>query len=136
MPDQPPKPLPKITPATKPFWDATREHRLRLPRTKDGRFFWYPRAAAPGSLDESFEWADVSGEGTVYSFTVDRRGSAPAFASEVPYVIAIIELAEGPHLTSNVVGCDVDEVYVGMPVTAVYEDVDDEVTLVKFRPKS
>ncbi|MDZ7726768.1 MAG: OB-fold domain-containing protein [Dehalococcoidia bacterium] len=71
----------------------------------------------------------------MYSFTVDRRGSAPAFVDKAPYVIAIIELEEGPHMTSNIVGCEIEDVRIGMPVEAVYEDVTDEITLVKFRPR-
>ncbi|MFN0094962.1 MAG: Zn-ribbon domain-containing OB-fold protein [Dehalococcoidia bacterium] len=135
MPEMPPKPLPKITPATRPFWEGTKQHKLLIPRGRDGKLFWYPRSAAPGTLDEHFDWVEVSGKGTVYSFTIDRRGSAAAFAADVPYVIAIVELAEGPHFTTNIVGCAVDDVHIGMPVKAVFEDVDAEVTLVKFQPE-
>ena len=77
----------------------------------------------------------MSGRGTVYSFTIDRRGTAAAFANDVPYVIAIVELEEGPHLTSNITGCPVESVHIGMPVQAVFEPANDEVTLVKFRPR-
>ena len=64
----------------------------------------------------------------------DRRGTAPAFAARAPYVIGIVELAEGPRLTTNIVGCAIEDVRIGMAVEAVYEDVDGEVTLVMFRP--
>ncbi|MGI8925955.1 MAG: Zn-ribbon domain-containing OB-fold protein [Tepidiformaceae bacterium] len=128
------RPLPKPTPATLPFWQAAKEHRLLMPRMPDGRYFFYPRVADPETLGEGFTWEEVSGRGTVFSFTVDRRGTHPAFASEVPYVIAIVELEEGPRMTTNIVGCGVDEVYVGMPVEAAFEDVTPEITLVKFRP--
>jgi hypothetical protein len=131
----PPLPLPRPNPTTKPFWDAAKQHRLLLPRTKEGQVFFYPRALAPGTLAPPAEWIEASGRGTVYSFTVDRRGTAPAFAAKAPYVIAIIELEEGPHMTSNIVDCAIEDVTVGMPVEAVFEDMNDEITLVKFRPR-
>ena len=134
MPGAPPRPLPQATPLTQPFWDAAREHRLLLPRTPDGRYFWYPRALAPGSLTPDYEWAEVSGRGAVYSFTVDRRGSHPSFAPMTPYVIAVVELDEGPRMTTNIVGCAVEDVRIGMHVEAVFEDTTPEITLIKFRP--
>lgn len=134
--DLPPKPLPRPTPVTQAFWDAAREHRFILPRRGDGSYFWYPRALTPGALDDDWAWAPATGRGVVYSYTIDRRGSALAFSGDVPYVIAIIELEEGPHFTTNVVGCPVDDVRVGMPVEAVFDDVDATTTLVKFRPRA
>jgi uncharacterized OB-fold protein len=65
---------------------------------------------------------------------MDRRGTASAFRAKVPYVILIVELEEGPRMTSNMVDCAIEDVKIGMPVQAVFEDVNDEITLVKFRP--
>ena len=129
-----PKPLPRPTPLTQPFWDATKEHRLLMPRRTDGTYFWYPRVLEPGTLADGWTWAPVSGRGTVYSYTIDRRGTAQAFAPDVPYVIAIVELDEGPHFTTNIVGCAPGDVRIGMAVEAAFDDVDDAITLVKFRP--
>ncbi len=138
MPDSaaPEKLLPRPTPLTQPYWDAAREHRLVIPRRSDGTYFWYPRVLAPGTLDADWTWAKVRGRGTVYSFTIDRRGTAPGFAADGPYVIAIVELEEGPHFTSNIVGCPIDDVRIGMPVEAVYDDIADGITLVHFRPRT
>ncbi len=136
MAEAPPRPLPQPTPLTRPFWDAARAHRLLMPRTKDGRFFWYPRALAPGPLQEDWEWAEVSGRGAVYSFTIDRRGSHPSFASMTPYVIAIVELDEGPRMTTNIVGCPTESVHIGMRVEASFDDVTEDTTLVMFRPRA
>lgn len=131
-----PMPLPTPNPTTQPFWDGTKQHRLMLQCDRTtGKPFFYPRVLAPGTLSDDLEWFEASGRGTVYSFTVDRRGSAPAFVARAPYVIAIIELEEGPHMTSNIVGCEIEDVRIGMPVEAVYEDVTEEITLVKFRPR-
>jgi len=131
-----PLPLPKPTPLTQPFWDAAKQHKLLLPRDSEGRYFFYPRPIAPGSMDDQLDWGEVEPMGTVYSFTIDRRGTAPAFVEQTPYVIAIVELDAGPHLTTNIVGCDVDDVRVGMRVEAAFEDVSDEITLIKFKPLS
>ena len=105
-----------------------------LPLTADGEPYFYPRPFSPGSLAPGTEWVEASGRGVLYSYTVDRRGTAPAFAARAPYVIGIVELEEGPRMTTNIVECAIEDVRIGMAVEAVYEDVDDEVTLVQFRP--
>jgi hypothetical protein len=76
----------------------------------------------------------MSGCGRVYSFTIVRRAMNPAFAEDVPYVYAIVELEEGPRLMTNVVGCPPESVRVDMPVKAVYDRVTPEHTLLKFEP--
>lgn len=131
-----PLPLPVPTPTTQPFWDGAREGRLMLQRDRStGEPFFYPRALAPGTLSDDLEWFEASGRGTVFSYTVDRRGSAPAFQAKAPYVIAIVELEEGPRITTNIVGCEIEDVHIGMPVEVAYEPVNDDITLVKFRPR-
>lgn len=129
------KPLPTPTTTTQPFWDAAREHRLLVQRSRNtGRRVFYPRIVSPFGPDDELDWVEASGRGTVYSFTVARRATAPQWAGDVPYVIAIVELEEGGHMTTNIVECDVESVRIGMPVAAVFEDVTPEVTLVKFKP--
>ena len=127
------RPLPRRTPTGAPYFDALREGRLRLQRCPRDGFFFYPRSRCPDCLGDNWSWEDVSGRGTVYSFTVDRVGLDPAQRSRIPLVIAIIELEEGPRLTSNVVGCTPAAVSVGMPVVATFEDLGSE-TLVHFQP--
>jgi len=129
------RPLPDPTSATQPFWDAARQHRLVIQRSKKtGHYVFYPRNVSPFGAGDELEWVEVSGRGTVYSYTVARRPTAPQWADEGPYVIAIVELAEGPHLTANVVDCPPDDVKIGMPVVATYQDVTPDVTPVQFRP--
>ena len=77
-------------------------------------------------------WERVSGKGKVYSYTVVRRASSRAFA-DAPYVLAIVELAEGPRMTSDIVAPP-EQVRVEMPVQVFFDDVTPEVTLVKFKP--
>lgn len=129
------KPLPTPSPISEPFWRAAREHRLEIQRCRHcATHIFYPRRLCPHCLSPDLEWVTASGKGSVYSYTIARRPTGPGFEPDVPYVIAIVELAEGPHLTTNIVGCDPEAVYVGMPVEAVFDDVTEEVTLVKFRP--
>ena len=131
------KPLPEPTPTSQPFWDAAKHHRLLVQRSrKTGKFVYYPRNVSPFGPDDELEWTEVSGRGTVYSYTVARRPTAPQWANEPPLVIAIVELEEGPHLTANIVDCNPDDVTIGMPVDVAYQDVSPEVTLVQFRPRA
>jgi hypothetical protein len=129
------RPLPEENPVTAPFWQAAREHRLLLQRSKKtGRYVFYPRAVSPFGANDELEWVEASGRGAVYTFTIARRPTAPQWAAEVPYVIAIVELEEGVHMTANIVECDPETVRIGLPVEACFVDVTPTVTLVQFRP--
>ena len=103
------KPLPQPGAITAPFWRAAKEHRLSIQRCTAclGHIF-YPRAICPHCGGADLTWVDASGRGTVYSYTVARRATMYPFTADVPYVIAIVELAEGPRMTTSVVGCGVD----------------------------
>jgi hypothetical protein len=129
------KPLPRPSPLTRPFWDGLAEGVLRVQRCATCRaHVFYPRAHCPACLSPDLTWVEASGRGRVYSFTIVRRAMNPAFAQDVPYVYAIVELDEGPRLMTNVVGCPPDAVRVDMPVKAVYDKVTPEHTLLKFEP--
>ncbi len=131
----PPRPLPQPTPVTQPFWDAAKERRLSIQRCAScERYVFYPRPLCPYCGSTELTWTDVSGRGVVYSYTIAWRPTMRAFVEDVPYVIAIVELAEGPHMTTHIVDCEPEAVAIGMPVEATFEDANDEVTLVKFRP--
>jgi uncharacterized OB-fold protein len=137
VPDAQPytKPLPEPTEVSRPFWQAAKEHRLLIQRSvKTGKYVFYPRAVSPFGAGDELEWVEAAGRGTVYSFTVARRPTAPQWAADGPYVIAIVELEEGVHMTANIVDCAPEDVRVGMPVVVTYQDVTLEVTLPQFRP--
>ena len=127
------RPLPLPNPTTQPFFDAAKEHRLHLQRCPQDGFFFYPRSRCPACLGDDWSWEDVSGRGTVHSFTIDRVGHVPALREHVPFAIAIVELEEGPRMTARLVEVSADDVSVDMAVEATYEQVDD-MTLVHFRP--
>jgi uncharacterized OB-fold protein len=129
------KPLPQPTAASKPFWEAAKRHELQIQSCDScGAHIFYPREVCPECLSSHLKWIKVSGKGTVYSYTIAQAPTHHAFAEDVPYVIAIVELAEGPHVTTNITGCKPEEVRIGMPVVATFDDVTQEITLVKFRP--
>ena len=130
------KPLPEPGTVSKPFWEGAREHRLMLQRSKKtGKYVFYPRVVSPFAVKDELEWVEASGRGTVYSYTVARRPTGPQWSEDGPYVIAIVELAEGARMTANIIDCDVESVRIGMQVVAAYVDVTPEVTLVQFRPE-
>ena len=130
------KPLPHPNEVSRPFWEAAKRHELQIQRCNAcGTYVFYPREACPECLAADLIWIPVSGKGKLYSYTIARAPTHPAFTDDVPYVIAIIELEEGPHITTNLVGCPSDQVTIGMPVVASFEDVSAEMTLVKFRPE-
>lgn len=109
---------------TLPFWNGAREGRLVLQRcARCERFRHYPREICPHCFSSSFVWAECKGTGTVYSFTVVHRAPSKAFASQVPYVVANIELAEGVHMMSRIIDCSPDRVDVGMSVRVRFDDV-------------
>jgi uncharacterized OB-fold protein len=129
------KPLPEPSAISAPFWDGLREGELRLQRCGHcEQYVFYPRSVCPHCLSDQLGWTRVSGRGRVYSYTIVRRAMNPAFAEGVPYVFAIVELDEGPRVTTNIVNCKVDEVRVDMPVQAAYDKVTTDVALLKFEP--
>ncbi len=132
---QVPRPLPRPTQVSAPYWEAARRHELAIQRCAScQRHVFYPRLNCPACGSRQLDWVTASGRGTVYTYTIARRPTHPAFAGRTPYVIAIVELEEGPRMTTNIVGCDPDSVQIGMPVEAAFEDVNPDSTLVVFRP--
>ena len=136
MSDRARKPLPKPAPESVPYWEAAKKHQLELPKCNACGKFWFPPSqSCPNCLAVDFDFKPVSGRGKVYSFVTFHRVYHPAFAGEVPYVVAIVELEEGPRLHTNIVGCTNDQIHIGMPVEVVFEKVNDDTALVKFRPR-
>jgi uncharacterized protein len=130
------KPMPEPTPVTKPFWDGLREHKVRIQYSPSAdRYIFYPRILAPGTLADDLEWREVSGAGTLYTFTVADRPTAPPWADSLPQFLAIVELDEGPRLSSELVDVAPDALRVGMRVKAVFQDYpEQDITLLKFAP--
>ena len=128
-------PLPVPTPDTQGFWDACKRHELVVQRCLRCRTYRYPPQPMCYHCSSSdWEWAQVSGRGTIHTYTITYQPVHPALASRVPWTVVIVELEEGVHIVSHLVGCPPEHVHIGMPVEVVFEDVTDEVTLPKFCP--
>jgi uncharacterized OB-fold protein len=135
--DSMPKPRPVPTPVSRPFWDALREERVLLQRCDEcTKWVYYPRSRCPGCLSDRLTWTQVDGHGTVYTFTVAVQPTAPPFADEVPQLLAVVELAEGVHVSTTLVDVDPEGISVGMAVEPVFDRGDDGITLLRFRPAS
>jgi uncharacterized OB-fold protein len=132
-----PAPAPFVLPEVKQFWDATAEGRLLLPRCEDCQtVIWYPRPFCPACASTHVGWFQASGRGTVYSFTVNRRGQADlsAYKDAGTYILAYVELAEGPRMMTNIVDCDPETVKIGQAVEVVFHDTGQGTALPRFRP--
>ncbi|MGH2364130.1 MAG: Zn-ribbon domain-containing OB-fold protein [Chloroflexota bacterium] len=132
-----PNPAPMVTSETRPFWEGTGRGELLLPRCDACHtLFWYPRGFCPACGSFSISWQKASGRGQVYSFTVNRRGVAdhPDYREAGVYVLAYVQLEEGPRIMTNIVECDPDRVAVGQPVQVVFHDTGQGTALPRFRP--
>ena len=126
-----PSPIPPVNPETAPFWDATAEGRLLLSRCpRCSSMIWYPRAICPECGHLGTEWYQASGRGTVYSFTVNRQ----RMYHPEPFVIAYVELEEGPRIITNLVGVDPSEVAIGQAVRVVFQATEEGPALPRFEP--
>ena len=129
--------LPPVNALTAPYWDAAKEHRFVLPKcTACGRYHFYPRSVCPYCRSRDLAWEAASGSGEVYSFTIVHRAPSPTFAQQAPYIIAVVELREGPRMMTRLVGVEPKAVRIGMPVSVAFDDIADSVSLPVFRPKT
>ena len=134
-----PAPAPLVHPEVKPFWDATAAGRLLLPKCLECQaVVWYPRPFCPACGSLKVAWFEASGRGTVYSFTINRRGQAdlPAYRDAGVYVLAYVELEEGPRMMTNIVDCDAESVRIGQRVEVVFHDTGQGTALPRFRPSA
>jgi hypothetical protein len=93
----------------------------------------YPRVICPHCRGLDLEWRDACGRGTVYSFSVVHQPPSARWKDRVPYILAVVDLEEGPRMMSNIVDCEIERVRCGMSVTVTFEERDDRV-LAQFRP--
>jgi hypothetical protein len=131
------KPLPQMSPWSKPFWEGCKRHKLLVQKCKDCKKpIFYPKLFCPYCLSPNLEWTKATGRGKVYSYTVVHSYGPTEFSEDTPYVVAVIDLQEGVRMMSNVVGCPPEAVKCDMEVEVVFDDVTEEITLPKFKPVS
>ena len=123
------------TPDTQPYWDAARNHQLALPECLScQRFYFYPRDHCPVCLGGDVRWRAVSGRGFLHTYVIVHH-PAPGFEADAPYVIAVVELAEGPRMMANIVGIEPDPALLelDMPLEVVFTE-QGPMTVPNFRP--
>ena len=127
--------IPTPDPETQAFWDAARERRLLIQRCNAcGEAYFYPRPFCPKCWSDDVAWEEASGDATLYTWSVVHVNDLPPFNERVPYVAAVVDLAEGPRMMTNVVDCEADALKVGMPLRVDYRDLTDEATVPVFVP--
>jgi len=120
MTNQHPEPI--VNADSAPYWEAANEERLVIQKCQDcGHLFFLPSHLCPSCWSDKKDWVDAKGTGTVHSFSIIRRAPMPAFNDDVPYVVALIDLSEGPRMMANVIGDGALEVEIGSPVTVCFE---------------
>jgi uncharacterized OB-fold protein len=131
----PVKPTPPVDPWTRPYWEAARENKLLLQYCPNcAKHIFYPRRFCPFCDSDQLEWVESAGIGKVYAFTVVHNNAPSAFIEDMPYIIAVVRLKEGVQMMTNIVGCDPQDVHSEMSVEVVFEKLNEEISLPKFRP--
>ena len=117
------------------YWEGCGRHELVLQRCRACQTVQHrPRALCASCLSSDIEHFVASGHGTVHTYTITHQNQAPAFRQALPYVLAYVELEEGPRLLTNIVGCDPEIVQIGMPVRVEFVDVEGDLAVPRFRP--
>ncbi|MGX7952923.1 Zn-ribbon domain-containing OB-fold protein [Tsuneonella sp. HG249] len=132
----PPKPRPRPQdPVEQEFWERCQSGRLHFQRCSACHAWRHlPRYMCARCGSPDFTWQPSSGKGTLFSWTVTHQALHPAFAADVPYVAAVVELEEGVRMATRLVGCDPGDVTLDMPVELAFEPLGDDFRLPVFRP--
>jgi uncharacterized protein len=129
--------LPTTDDFTQPWWDAVAEGRLLIMRCSTcGEAHYYPRPFCPRCGADTVSWEQASGDATLYTWSIVYQNDLPPFNERVPYVAAVVDLAEGPRMMTNVVGCEFDDLAVGMALRLEITDIADGFHVPMFRPAS
>lgn len=119
---------------SRPYWNAARERRLLIRQCNAcGTKHFMPRHACPQCWSDDIAWMDSQGMGSVHTFSIVHRAPLPEFAANAPYVVAMIDLDEGPRMFTNIVGPDALQVAIGDRVEVSFEDRGDGHLVPQFR---
>jgi uncharacterized OB-fold protein len=111
--------IPEIHPEYKEYWDATAEGKLLIKQCDScSEYHYYPRVLCPHCMSDKTTWMEAKGTGSIYTYSVMRRG--------VPYAIAYVTLDEGPKIMTNIVDCDLDAVHINQRVTVAFKQSGDQ----------
>jgi len=130
------KNFPQPSLETEIYWQGCRNHKLLIQKCSVcEQYQFYPRIMCTNCMDREVEWVQATGRGKVASYTIIHRAISKAYLDEVPYVVALVELEEGPTMMSNIIHCEPEEVVIGMEVEVIFEDWSEEVSIPKFHPR-
>lgn len=126
-------PLPDIDdPGTAPFWTAARQSRLTAQRCPHcAALRWPPLPTCPECLSTGGDWSDLAGLGTIWSYAVYHRALHPAFADDIPYAVAMINLPEGLTMIGQISGA-LDGLHIGQTVHALFQPATPDITLIQW----
>lgn len=125
--------LPEPNADSRAYWNAARERRLLIRSCKAcGTKHFMPRNGCPQCWSEDLEWVESSGHAIVYTFSIVRRAPLPEFAANAPYVVAMVDLDEGPRMYTNIVGASALEVAIGDRVEVSFDDRGDGCLVPQF----
>jgi uncharacterized protein len=116
-------PVPRPTPETEEYWQATARGELVIQRCAAcGQHFFYPRSTCPRCASDDVPWVRASGRATLYSYVINHL-PVPGFSEDGPYAIAVVELAEGPRMMSSIVGVPAtpEELVLDMPLEVTFQ---------------
>lgn len=134
-----PAPTPSTTLETEAFWKATADDQLLLKHcTACDSHYYYPRHHCPECAGTETEWVEASGAGTIYSYTITRQIgiSEGGYDEATPFVLAYVQLEEGPYMLTNIIDTDSESLEIGEPVEVAFSETDGEsdIKLPRFRP--
>jgi len=119
------------------FWEGTRQSEIRLPWCQDcHQFHFYYSWLCPHCHSPNIEWHKLTSQPRLFTWTCARRNMAPLFTICGPYICALVAYDEAPtcYLTANLVECQPEDLQIGMPLEAVFQKIDDKITMPLFKP--
>ena len=128
------RPLPQATDITAPYWQAAQQERLVLQHCRQCQNWqFFPRSFCCHCGSEAVVWKASTGQGKIYTFTINRRATHAFFKERLPYAVAMVELDEGPRMMANIIDSDLKRLVIGARVQVCFERASEEITLPQFR---
>lgn len=128
------KPVPIATETSAPFWNGLRERKVKMQQCDDcGHWVFYPRAHCSSCFSPRLSWKEISGKGTLLTYTLTRVPTMPEFTDEMPQKLAVVQFDEGPHVNTTLFGLEPEDIEIGMRVKPVFADIPETAhTLLRF----
>lgn len=129
-------PKPPMDWESRPFWEGCGRHELWLQRCSACQTLRArPVAVCPQCLSSQVEWERASGRATLHTYAITHQNQAAGFREAIPYVLAYVDLEEGPRLLTNVVDCPPEALRIGMPLLVDFAEHEGGIAIPRFRPE-